>query len=265
MASIRYYQNGAGGTSGADLAVLKPAHYSGNIWYVHKSGTDAASPAGLERSKPLATVGQAYTNAAADDAVVFLPGHTQNLAVSLVLNKAGLCFVSEGTGAQRAAFTCTGAVAMFDVTAAGMLFDNIYFPASTAAAVARIRIGAAFGRVDNCSFDCGASDTLRALSFVTGASQGRVSGTNFTAVAATPAIGLEIINAMTDLELDDVTFDAGSFSWSDYAFKGTAAVTRLHAKRMNHLAGSHAILAAGTTGKYYTKTLSGDSRIDWTP
>ena len=87
----------------------------------------------------------------------------------------------------------------------------------------------------------------------------------FAAVAATPAVGLEVINAVSDVTLDNVTFDGGSFRWSDYAFKGSAAVTRLRATRVYLLSGSHVLLPTGTTGTLSVAAATGDSRTDWTP
>ncbi len=266
MASIQVFPNGAGGSTGADLAVLKPAYYSGNIWYVkYSTGTDAVAPAGKERSAPLKTLSQAYTNAAAGDTIVFLAGHAETLGAAQTLAKAHLALVSEGIPGTRASFTCSGAVAMFDITATGVLIDNIYFPASTGVATARVRTASTLTRVVGCQFDCGASDTNRALEFVTGAGNCLVSETGFTATAATPAVGIEVLNAVTGLVMDSVTFDGGSFGWSGFAFKGTAAVTGIHATRMNRVAGSHVILATGGSGRWYDGVVSSDSRLEWTP
>jgi hypothetical protein len=265
MAAIQFYQNGAGGTTGADLAVLKPAYMSGNFWYVKAStGTDAASPAGKERNAPLATLAQAYTNAVAGDTIVLLSGHAESLGAAQVINKVGLAIVSEGTGLSRATFTCTGAVAMFDITSAGVTVDNIYFPASSAAPTARIRSAAAFTRIANCTFECGASDTTRAVRFITGAADGRITGTTFTSVAATPGSAIEVLNAMVGLEMDNVTFDGGSFGWSAAAFLGTAAVTALSATRMHRLNGSDVVLATASAGRWFDGTVTADSRVDWT-
>jgi hypothetical protein len=264
VASIQTYPNGAGGSSGADQAVLKPAFYSGKIWYLY-SVTGNDSNAGTERSAPLKTLSAAHTAAAAGDTIVCLPNHAELLGSAQTFNKIGLALVSEGTAGTRAKFTCTGSIAMFDITAAGVLVDNVYFPASTAVPTARVRTAAVFTRVTNCQFDCGASDTARALSFVTGAGQCRVTGTTFTATAATPAVGIEAVNAMSHLEMDAVTFDGGAFGWTDYAFKGTAAVTGLQATRMNRLNGSHVILATGGTGKWYDGVTTTDARMQWTP
>lgn len=266
MSSIQAYPNGAGGSTGADLAVLKPAYYSGNVWYLgNATAGNSDANAGTERSAPLATLSQAYTNAAAGDTIVILASHAQSLGSAQTLGKIGLAVVGEGSGGMRPSFTCTAGIAMFDVTAAGVLIDNLYFPASTSAPTARVRTNSVFTRINRCQFDCGASDTTRAVEFITGAGQCSIRGTTFTATAATPASAIEVLNAMSHLEMDSVTFDGGAFGWSGYAFKGTAAVTALSATRMNRLSGSHVTLATGGTGKWYDGVTTTDARMVWTP
>jgi hypothetical protein len=259
MASPNLYPNGAGGTTGHSLATRSPvwALNGGFIWYVHHTGTDAASPAGRRREAPLATLAQAHTNASAGDIIVLLPGHTQSLSAAQTFNKAQLTLVSEGTGSSRARFTCSGTVAMFDVTAAGVRFGNLYFPASTAVPTARIRTAAARTVIEDCYFECGTSDTAEAVAYVTGAGTATVRGTSFVATAATPAIGIEVVNAMTGLELEDVTFDGGSYGWTDYAFKATAAVTGMYGNRVHQLNHSDVFFATGSSGKWVVGTPSG--------
>lgn len=265
MAAIRFYQNGAGGSTGADLAVLKPTYASGNYWYVHKSGTDAGGTAGQERAKPLATVGQAFTNASAHDTIVFLSGHTENISAGIDITKAGLKLVSEGLGAQRAAFTQSYITYCFKMDAAGIIIDNCYFPPSSGVATERVQMAAAHCEVTDCLFESGANDTARALSIVTGASSCMIFNTQFNAVAAGASIGLQVVNAVTGLVMDSVSFDGGSVTWSDYAFKGSAAVTALRATRISQLNGSHILLPTGTTGSIHQQASTGDSRVDWTP
>lgn len=266
MASIRSYKNGAGGSSGADLAVLRPTLQSGNYWYVGNATAGASdSNAGSERVAPLLTAAQAVTSASAGDTIVFLSGHSETVSSAVTLSKAGLSLVGEGAGLGVPKFTCSGTIAMFDITAAGVLLDNLYFPASVAVATARVRVGSGGAQLNNLSFDSGASDTNRALSLITGAGNVLLRNTRFTATASGAATGLEVVNATSDVTMDNVTFDAGSFSWSSYAFKGTSAITRLRATRIYLFSGSHVLLPTGTTGTLAVAGATGDSRTDWTP
>jgi hypothetical protein len=266
MAAIGSYKNGAGGSSGADLAALEPTLQSGTYWYVGNSVAGASnSNTGTERSKPLLTTAQANTNAAAGDTIVYLSGHNEVISTAVVLAHAGLSLVGEGTAGSVPRLTCGGTVAMLDITGAGIQLDNLYFPASTAVPTARVRIASSGVLCNALQFDCGLSDTSRALSYITGAGQCRLTNSRFTSVAATPAVGIEIINATADLTFDTVTFDGGSFGWTDYAIKGTAAATRFRWTRVYQLNGSHILLPTGSTGVLNVLGASGDSRTAWTP
>lgn len=267
MAAIRSYVNGAGGASGADLAVLENTYQSGNYWYVGNAVSGASdSNAGTERSKPLLTTAQAYTNAAAGDTVVWLASHAETITVSVNMAKAGMSWVGEGTGSAIPRLTCNAAITMLDVTAAGILIDNVYFPASTTVAPgSRLRVGAAGTILNGLSFDCGLYDTNSAFQCIVNSTV-RLTDTRFTATAATPAIGLYVSGAFTDLTMDAVVFDGGSFGWSDYAWKQTAAITRaMRATRISLYNGSHVLMPTATIGTLQIENVTGDSRLDWTP
>lgn len=256
----------AGATSGAPLLTREPIVASGQHWYVSSlTGSDAVSPRGLDRIRPLATLAQAHTNATAGDTIILLENHSETLSSAQTFNKAGIRVRSEGSGNTRARFTASAAINMFDVTAAGVWFENVYFPASTAAATARIRIATAGTRIYGCYFQCGASDTSAAVKYITGAGQAEIRSTSFvssaTSVSAQPAIGVEVVNAMSDLNLDTVVFDGGSYGWSDYAFKGTAAITRLYGIDLSLLNDSDLYLATSSVYEIHVANQSGSARM----
>lgn len=263
--AITSYINGAGGTTGSKYAVLPKVTRSGFFYFIGNSVSGASdSNTGLERGKPLLTTAQAYANAAAGDTIVYLSGHVEDIGTTVVVAKAGLILAGEGEGASLPRLTCTASIAMLDITAAGVIVDSIVFPVSAAAPTARIRIASADVRLANLSFDCGASDTTRAVSYVTGASSATIDSCRFTATAATPASAIEVINALAGLTIDNLILDAGSFEWSAAAFLGTEAVTRLVATRVYQLAGSDVTFATGTTGHWEVTNNTGNSRLTWT-
>lgn len=268
MASPNIYDR-TGGSTGAELATREPVSCSGKFWYVDSNtGSDAVSPRGLDRVRPLATLAQAHTNASAGDTIRIFEGHAEALTGAQTFNKAGLHVEGEGTGAQRPRFTCGGAVAMWDLTAAGVWLENIFFVASTTAPTARVRIASAGCKVQNCYFQSGASDTAPALKFVSSAGQARVEGCTFistaTSLAAQPSIGLEVANAMSDLEVRNTIFDGGTVGWSDFALKGTGAITRLHAIDLSLLNDSDIYLATGSIYRIYVANRSGSARLELT-
>lgn len=275
MAAPNWYNNGPGATTGDDIATAERAFVINNgfVWYLNNSSSTALDAAasggaldgGRRRELPLATLAQAHTNASAGDIICIGEGHAETLSGAQTFNKAGITIVGEGSGSTRPRFTCSGAVAMFDVTAANVRFRNIYFPASTAAATARVRIATAGCHVHGCYFEIGASDTNRALSFVTGAGNCRVSGgTRFVVTAANTAAGLEVVNAMTGLDLDDVVFDGGSVGYGSYAFQGTAAVTSLFWNNVDFINGADFHIATASSGHGTLDDVTGSivGRID---
>lgn len=274
MASIRSYPNGAGGSSGAALATSKPTFQSGNYWYVGNTVPgNSDSNAGKERTAPLATVGQANTNASAGDTVIILSGHSETVSTAVTF-KTGMNIVGEGSGSSVPRFTngvAAATNAMFIVSAASVLFDNLYFPASPASARERIQVigGSGLSILQHLTFDCGANDAQRTLSYDS-IGPDFAYGLTFRAVASGAAQAIQIQNATSYLTMDTVTMDGGSFGWGTatttvYAFSGTQAMTDMRLTNFTLLNGSHMQLATGTTGTLQLDPASGDSRVDWTP
>ncbi len=271
MASIRSYPNGAGGTTGATLATAKPLLTSGVIWYLGNSVTGASDAnAGTERNAPLLTFLQAYTNASAGDIIDVLAGHSETISAHLAINKTGLSIIGEGSGSTVPRFTNNVAAAtncMWTVSADAILMDTLTFPASAVVARERIQIlgGSGRGRFNNLTFYCGANDGQRSV-LLSSVGPDRFHGCSFISVGPTAAAqGLEI-TAETGCELNDVTFDGGSFGWvaNGAIFSGTGS-TDLHITNLSLLNGSDVTLPTGTTGWINPATVTGDSNIVWTP
>lgn len=269
MASAIVYNNGIGATTGHDIVTadtafwaLSGASSNGAVFYVGPGGTDAVAPAGFRREAPLATLAQAHTNASAGDKIILLPNHVETLASAQTFNKANITVVSEGVGANRARFICGGSINMFDVTAAGVEFLNIYFPASTVApSAARIRTAAAGTILEDCQFDCGAADTVRAIQYLNGASYAQIRGTTFTATAA-GSIGAFIVDSgatMAGLLLRDVTVDGGSFGWTSTSIQVSGTLTGVKGLRVNLLNNSDAYWGSAPTGYVSVGVTSGSS------
>lgn len=261
-----------GGTAGAALATAAPLYMSGNVWYVGPGGTDAAAPRGKERIRPLATIGQALTNASAGDIIVCLQSYTESLSAVQTVSKAGLLIIGEGSGSARPTITRATAAnfVAFDVTAAGVWIWNIKFAGSTGANTsARIQTAAAGTVVRECYIESSANDTGPGFAAVTGAGTLRIVDTTFISSASTPASqpesAVKVSNAISDFDLDTVTIDGGSSGWSNpYAFDGAAAITRLRALNVDLLNDSDVTLATGTTGYMTVRNDSGSARVVWT-
>lgn len=274
MAAPKLDTAGVGGTAGAVLATLAPLYFTGDVWFV-RSTTGSDSYDGRDREKPLATLAQAHTNAAAGDWIVCLSGHVETLSSAQTFGTAGILLLGEGTGSSRPRFTRAADINMFDVTAAGVRIENVFFPATTttASTKSRVRFAGVNDQLVNCYFESGANDTGPAAETVTGASQVVMRSSTFisTAVAlsAQPASAIKVTNAITDLQLggdgdgDALVVNGGTYGWSTYAVNLAAAVTRLRATKVDLLNGSDVIVTTGSTGWIQPRNVTGMSRIVW--
>lgn len=235
MASPAIYRNGLNlaGTvfsnGPATLQLAGTTFFSGAIqWLDTINGLNAN--AGTLPELPVQTLAQAVTNSAANGIIVIGAGSAESLATSQALSLANLSIFGCGTGSSRPRYTCTGNGGtgnMFDVTAAGVWIEGIYFPATTVVGNGRIVLTAANTTVKDCYFECGAVDTVRSLRVHTGANSTRVDGCSFVTTALRPAIGLEVTAAVADPVIVDCVFDGGSYGWTDYSLKVSAAATRI--------------------------------------
>lgn len=264
------YQNGIGGTLGAQLATVSPLWTSGAVWYVKGGGTDGASPAGRNREKPLNTTAQAVTNAADGDIICYLDGHVETFAASQAVAKK-LTFVGEGSssGLPTVRLTMNADAALFSVSTPNVEFHNLKFMQSTASNTnARIALGSTDAVIDGCYFECGDRDA-RAISLAASADRTRIRNTTVistsTSLSQQPGVGIIALGALTDLELDGLVLSAGTVGFSNYfALDASAgAVTRLRGINCSLLLGADVKLHASSTGRFSVGTASGGSRVEW--
>jgi hypothetical protein len=267
---VKAFLNGIGESSGDSLATSKNLYLTGNVWYVHYgTGTDAGSPAGKNRLAPLKTLAQAHTNAASDDIIVLLAGHTETLTANQVVNK-GLtivgCGTGTGTGGMPQLKVNAAAAAVLNLQAARISIRNIYFPTSVQSnSVERLYTsGATDLLVKDCYFDCGANDTVAALRV--GDNRLRVEGCTFVSVATgstKPHSAIYIPGAIADILVSDCIFDGGTVGWStEWAFHATgAATTNLRMQGISLLRDSDIGLHASTTGYVQVSNTTGSGRV----
>lgn len=263
---------GFGGSTGADLATASPIYTSGDVWFVHSgTGTDAASPAGKSREQPLATLAQAQTNAAAGDVIVMLSGHSETLSSKLTLSKAGLVLLGEGSGTSRPTFNRSADVNLWDLTGAAIRVENIRFNSDAASTYTadRVLVTANSCIFRGCYFVSGANDAATpALAVASGVTNLRIDGATYfvasgTSRTATGYRGLALNGTTTDLELDDVIFDGGSYGWLSNALNAAGAASRLRGLNVDLLNGADIVLASSTTGLLHVRHESGAARVVW--
>ena len=276
--SIQTYPNGFGGLgSGNDpLGLARPIYTSGNIWYVSSlNGFNAGPPAGQNREKPLSTIAQAAANAVSGDIVVFLPGHVQALSALLTISKE-LTFIGEGTdasGKPSVAFLPLGNQALFNITGAGCEFRNIWFPQRAVVSTQqRVIIGADDVLFSDCYFECGSTDSERAM-VITG-NRARIRRCTFVSTATTravqpkSAIELGLAANIVGLELTDCVIDAGTVGFSAPSaidFTTAVSVTRLRVQGLSLLHGADVDFSTGgvISGRVNVQLATGGSRVAW--
>lgn len=262
--AFNLYPNGAGGTTGDQIAVNSPLILgtTGHIWYVYSvTGSDAVSPRGREREKPLATLNQAFTNAAAGDVIILMENHAETISSTITINKA-LTIVSEGSGTSRARLTsAVAAGAMLSLSSTGTSLNNIYFPASTAATSARAVFAGSGIVSDNCYFECGANDTNAALVLQSSANSCQVTNAYFLATGSQPATAISIA-AVSGLFMENIALDGGSFGFSSFALNATGALTAVYANQIHQLNNADVSLTTGWTGVWNVGNKSGSARFE---
>lgn len=274
--SVQYYPNGIGGTVGDSLDTCKPLQTTGNVWYVSSLiGTDAASPAGQNREKPLATLAQAVTNASNDDIIVFLQGHTQTLTARQDFAKR-LILIGEGTTAGKpgVSFICNQAANnLFAIGAGGVELRNIYFPANAQAnSGSKISVSAADVKIRGCYFDCGPTDLAPIVSITTGGDRINFENTTFISTATTTAaqpfaaVVAAAASAVTGLTMFGVTVSAGTVGFSNYAaidLSPAATMAQVKMEQMSLLLGADINMGAVATGRVNVQLATGGSRVAW--
>jgi len=223
MAFQAVYPNGLGESLADSLAVNAPFYTTGAVWYVsHATGTDAATPAGQNRTKPLATIGQAYTNATDGDVIVLMDGHTETRTAVLTLAKRLLIIGGgESDGKPTVKLTLDAAAAsLFSITAAGVEIRNVWVQENTQTnATARIAVGAARARFKGCYFECGATDTGAAMQ-IGAVTTVELEACTFVSTAtlrtAQPLTAVSFNGTATDVRFRECTFDGGTVGFSAY-------------------------------------------------
>jgi len=222
-----FWPNGIGETVGDDLASEAPLYTSGSIWYVlSTTGIDAASPAGKNKEKPLATLAQAITNSASGDIIVLLSGHTETRTSTLTFSKT-LTVVGVGTtGGKPAAQLINNSAAGSLITCSGagvrVEFRNVYFPAqSQSCSATKITQANASLSLVGCYLEANAFDAAAVITTSTASTSDALfeflnctlisTGTSTT---SQPLVGITGGVVQCSVRLDGSIFSDGSYGWS---------------------------------------------------
>lgn len=266
------YPKGIGGTIDS-LATGEPFYgVDCVVWYVKSTtGVDAAAPAGKDKEAPLATLGQAVTNASANDVIVLLDGHSETMTAAVTLSKRGMVVVGSGQTSGVPNVTIgndSAAASALSITAQNVQLRNIKFTANAQAnAAARVAISSSGAVINGCYFQCAANDDGPAVGLASGADYCEVANTTFistgTTQATRPESALKTTAAVTGLRLRGAVFSDGTVGFTNlYALDlNGGAVTDGLVDSVSLLLGASLRLGASFTG-YVIPTITGGGLVD---
>lgn len=249
-----FWPNGIGESVGDDLASSTPLYAVGHIWFVSSlTGIDAASPAGRNKEKPLATLNQAVTNAASGDLIVLLTGHTETRTSAMTISKS-LTIVGVGTTSGKPSVQLknnSAAASMWTLATAGILVEvrNVYFPAQVQSCSAiKIAYSAGSLRFVGCYFEANAFDAAAVIQLPTSGTDSHFDFIDSTMIStgtsttSQPLAGISIASITAHVRLDGSVFSDGTYGWS-----GDAAVNITGAGVSETVRGINVSLLLGAT------------------
>lgn len=212
-------------TTGDDLIGTDLITSGAVLWVDSENGNDSNSGS---RELPLATLAAAITEATASngDIIVIESGHSETLTSAITVSKAGLKIFGLGSGSEAPNFLSNAAIDLFDITAANVELNNLYFlAATTATATAQVNVAADSVRIKGCTFLCGAY-TQNVVTVTASGTNCRIESCAFTVTADGPDGGVLVESASAvGLYLYDCTFDGGTYNWDNAAVYSTVAHT----------------------------------------
>ena len=262
--ATKHYENGiVGRTEDGDALITSDIFVTGVVYWVNSTGGNDAN-AGTNRNAPKATLGSALTSATASngDVIILEEGHAETSATAIALNEAGITVMGLGAGSTKPAFTVSGNVDLFAITAARVKLYNLRFPVGTNAHTARIDVAAAGCYIKDCDFTCGANDLL-SITVPDGGDDLTVDGCTFTISADGPDCGIKVESATTlGLKVIDCTFDGGSYDFDDAGLYSAVAHTEFLYDG-NTLTNKASIIHTAASKGLCSGTIAGDgSRVE---
>lgn len=270
-----YLPNGIGEPLGDSLVTNEPLLLSGDVWWVDsQTGTDAASPAGRNREKPLATLAQALVNAANQDIIVCKSGHSETVNSTFNISKK-VIIVGAGSsaGLPTVKFTMDSASnALFNITTDHVELRNLWLEENAQAnSVQKINVdttGPDFKMI-GCYLEANENDDDALLFIDSGAHRVTLENCTFISTSTTtttqPHSAIIIGGNISDLHMKGCVISDGTVGWSNiWAFDSSAAVlTAFRGEDMSLLLGAEMLFDASSTGFVAPTTQTGGAKVSW--
>ena len=270
--ALRAYTDGIGESAGDSLAINPSLAMSGYVWYVHNgTGVDAASPAGRERKRPLATLAQALTNAADFDIICLMDGHTEVRTSALALTKK-VAIVGGGLadGRPTVKLQINAANQSLFTTGASLIWlRNIWFQAAAqSTTAATIQCLSAGLRIKGCYMELSANNIGGGLELAGGWDGVYVENTTFISTAVSPASvpgpAISDTGSGDILRMRSVTFDGGVAGFlNGLAVNLDVVANHLHAEDVRLLNGADVECGQNVGGWMQVSQKTGGARVRW--
>lgn len=272
---MAFWPNGLGSTLGDTLVVQAAQMWvSGDVWWVDGNNSEASdSNDGRERNAPLATLAQAVTNAADQDIIVLMDGHTETITSTIGTNTTGLQIIGEGRSDGKPTVKLTFDMASgigLSFSAQGVSVRNIWFPAQAQAnASAKINFDSssfAFQLLD-CYFEADENSDGGVEVNISDANAGLISGCTFISTATdaqnAPELALSFDNVT--IFIRDTVFDNGTVGWGNYYAMENApgSAATIYAQNISLLRGADILLDTDAVGHVHVGTATGAAKIDF--
>lgn len=284
------WAHGIGETTGDAILTANSFMSSGAVIYVDSvNGSDVNS--GLDRIRPLQTLGAAVTAAATNPnlspsaTIVLLPGHDEILTSSISLVDSlldGLTIVGSGiVGGKPAARLRAGlgiSLPMITVSVGNVTFGNIWFGAhAVAMSAAKLYFEASESTnhnplVRDCLFEMGDTDNGTAVILGPNFHYGKFLRCRFNSVATGPADqplrAISQATASTNLgwRMEDVSFDGGASGFSNFYAVDTELGTEFSGfqfERISLLHGADIRMSSANEGKMTVVSAESGGYIRW--
>lgn len=274
--AVIHLPNGVGEATGDSLVTNSPLEINGNVWYVDAStGVDAASPAGRNRNKPLASLSQAITNCGDGDVIVCMDGHTETLTSALSIDQDVLIVgAGSSSGLPTVKFTINAASAALFSFAGGALstvgMRNIWIEENAQAnSVSKLVTGGSLNYLflDGLYVECDGNDDAVALDLDVDQCA-RIDNCTFISTStdntAQPAAAIALRNTPV-LQMKGTTFSGGTVGWSNYfaMYPAAAGPDYMQLEELSLLLGADIQLTESSQGFVSVTTATGGARVDW--
>lgn len=201
---------------------------AGQVFFVDNTDANAAdTPEGGGYDFPLRTVDYAIGLCTAnnDDIIYVKAGHAETVTTAITLDVAGVWIKGLGRGRSIPAFTGSGAIDVFTVTAANCRIEGVRVIGAAASVTACINIAAADLEVERCIFQQ-AETPVSAITVASGGHRFHFKGCKWISTADGPDTAFDFESSGSDdWIVEDCFFNYRNAGLDNAVFRASADAT----------------------------------------